>query len=119
MPANTKDLKPELKVLMTKFLKECEKQGLNILVTQGFRSVQEQNNLYALGRTKPGKIVTNAKGIQSKHCKGMAFDICFLVNKCASYNGDWEKVGSIGSKLGLIWGGYWKSFPDRPHFEIQ
>jgi hypothetical protein len=30
---------------------------------------------------------------------------------------DYEEVGIIAEKLGLIWGGRWKS-PDRPHIEI-
>lgn len=44
------------------------------------RSNEEQNTLYAQGRTTKGKIVTNAKAGQSKHNKkpSEAFDIGFL-----------------------------------------
>ena len=38
-----------------------------MLVTCTFRSAQEQNELYAQGRTKPGKIVTNAVAGKSAH----------------------------------------------------
>ena len=48
------------------------------------RTIKEQNDLYAQGRTKPGKIVTNAKGGQSYHNYGLAIDIVLLVDK----NGD-------------------------------
>ena len=39
-----------------------------------YRSFDEQNHLYAQGRTKPGKIVTYAKGGQSYHNFGLAFE---------------------------------------------
>lgn len=112
-------LNPTLKNLMNKFLSACKAQGIDLIVTQGYRSVEEQNALYAQGRTAPGKIVTNAKGGESQHNQGKAFDVCFLINKKASYSGDWNKIGMIGRNLGLTWGGDWKQFSDRPHFEIK
>jgi hypothetical protein len=39
------------------------------------RSFAEQDALYAQGRTKPGKIVTKARGGFSNHNFGVAFDI--------------------------------------------
>lgn len=115
--ANTAGLKPKVRRLMNAFVAECAKQGITILVTQGVRTVAEQNALYALGRTKPGKIVTNAKGGTSFHNFNVAFDICFLINKKASYTGPWDKVGAIAEKLGLEWGGRWKGLVDKPHFQ--
>ena len=38
-----------------------------VLITSGYRTKTEQDALYALGRTKVGKIVTNSKGGQSSH----------------------------------------------------
>ena len=40
------------------FIKECEKQGLNVLITETYRSQERQNELYAQGRTTSGNIVT-------------------------------------------------------------
>ena len=45
------------------------------------RSIKEQNELYAMGRTSSGRIVTNAKGGQSIHNYGLAFDIVMLYDK--------------------------------------
>jgi hypothetical protein len=49
----------------------CAQSGVNLLVTQGLRTWEEQDQLYAKGRSVPpiGKkfIVTNAKGGQSYH----------------------------------------------------
>ena len=39
--------------------------NIDIRVTQGLRTVAEQEELYAQGRTTPGKIVTNCRGGQS------------------------------------------------------
>lgn len=111
------NLKPKVKRLMYKFLAECKKQGIELIVTQGYRSKEEQDKLYAQGRTRPGSIVTNAKGGYSYHNHRVAFDVCFLIDKHASYDGDWQKIGNIGKSLGLEWGGDWKGFLDRPHFQ--
>jgi peptidoglycan L-alanyl-D-glutamate endopeptidase CwlK len=54
------------------------------------RTIAEQNELYAQGRTKAGKIVTNAKGGQSYHNYGLAFDIVLLVDK--DKNGSFESA---------------------------
>lgn len=64
---------------------------------------------------RPGKplgdVVTNAKGGQSFHQYGIAFDI---------YTTDYKKAGQIGKSIGLEWGGDWKgNLVDRPHFELK
>lgn len=45
-----------------------------VRIVQALRTIEEQNELYAQGRTKAGKKVTNAKGGQSYHNYGLA---CF------------------------------------------
>jgi len=91
--------------------------GTPIKITSAYRSNQEQDRLYAQGRTTPGSIVTNAKGGESMHNYRVAFDIVFVTDGSATYEGDWNKVGEIGKALGLSWGGDWTSFIDKPHFE--
>ncbi|MEE0293756.1 MAG: M15 family metallopeptidase, partial [Eubacterium sp.] len=70
-------LHPWLNYKLTLLLNQCEKKGIYLIITQGFRSKAEQDSLYAQGRTKPGNIVTNAKGndYSSQHQWGIAFDI--------------------------------------------
>lgn len=113
---------PTLKAKAIELIKRAHAQGINVLITQGFRSIAEQNELYAQGRTKPGKIVTNAKGGYSYHNFGLAFDIV-IQNADGSLcwnTGDkrWKTVGAIGKSLGLEWGGDWRKFPDYPHFQL-
>jgi len=60
---------------------EAKMPGVAVRIVQGLRTIEEQNSLYAQGRTKPGKIVTNAKGGQSYHNYGMAIDFALLYDK--------------------------------------
>lgn len=61
------DLHPDVQPLVRKALADCAADGIEVLVTCTFRSAQEQTELYAQGRTKPGKIVTNAPAGKSSH----------------------------------------------------
>ncbi len=105
------------------------------------RTIKEQEEIYAQGRTKlfdaQGRrlgVVTKAKGGQSIHNYGLALDIVLLVDndrngtfESASYNevldydgdkiADWMEVVRIMKAAGWTWGGDWKSFKDSPHFE--
>jgi peptidoglycan L-alanyl-D-glutamate endopeptidase CwlK len=104
--------------------------GIPIVITQGLRTIAEQNALYAQGRTAPGSIVTNAKGGYSNHNFGVAIDFALLTNdgKSVSWdakldanrNGkaDWNEVVTLAKALGFTWGGDWKTFLDLPHFEM-
>ena len=127
---NVSQLHPELQKKVVKLQKECLKAGIKIKIGECFRTVAEQNALYAKGRTEPGNIVTNAKGssYSSMHQWGVAFDF-FLdmdVDKDGKTSDDafnnatklFNKVGAIGKKLGLEWGGDWKSIKDLPHFQL-
>ena len=114
---------PRLRQLAKELVVECQKKGLSIKLTECLRTVEEQNDLYAKGRTKPGSIVTNAKGTSysSMHQWGVAFDICRNDGKGAYYDSDgfFTKVGKIGMQLGLEWGGSWTSPVDKPHFQLK
>lgn len=61
------DLHPDLKPLAKIFLCRLSGSGINVLITCTWRSPEEQTQLYAQGRTAPGRIVTNAKAGQSEH----------------------------------------------------
>lgn len=113
------ELHPKLKELAEKLLEACKNQGLNIKIGETYRSVERQDYLYAQGRIRPGSIVTNAKGssMASYHQWRLAFDI-FQNIKGEEYDSViLAKVGDIGQKLGLEWGGSWSSFRDTPHFQ--
>lgn len=99
------------------------------------RSFAEQDALYAQGRTKPGSIVTWAKGGQSFHNYGLAVDIVLLKDtngdgtfETASWEtdhdfdgdgiADWTEIVHIFTRYGWEWGGNWnKPKQDTPHFQ--
>ena len=96
-------------------------QGVTVEAVQGLRTAQEQNDLYAKGRTKPGPKVTNAKAWQSNHCYGLAVDLCPFVNGKPDWNAPrkvWDSIGTEAERLHLEWGGRWK-FRDLPHVQLQ
>lgn len=113
---------PTVREKAIELIKRAYAQGIYVLITQGYRSIAEQNELYAQGRTKPGKIVTNARGGYSYHNFGLAFDIVIQNadgSLCWSVaDKRWKTVGAIGKSLGLEWGGDWRDFPDYPHFQL-
>ena len=106
--------------------------GLAVGLHSGYRSFEDQDKLYALGRSTPnpdgktadcpmGRIVTKATGENSWHCWGTAADIVYKdVNGCWSWSEkhDWNKLGQMGLDMGLTWGGLWEKFQDRPHFQL-
>lgn len=91
--------------------------GITLRITQGLRTIDEQNALYAQGRTKPGKIVTKARGGQSYHNYGLAIDLVEMIDGQPNWNFKYEKLLPYAMKYGFSWGGNFKSIPDKPHFE--
>ena len=90
-------------------------------ITSAYRSPEEQDKLYAQGRTTPGAIVTNARGTppQSYHLLGLACDWVKAVNGKADWSPKtFDALGVEARKIGLEWGGAWK-FLDLPHTQAS
>ena len=111
---------PKLQELCEEFIAECAKTGLIVGISQTWRSKSEQDDLYAQGRSRPGAIVTRCRYPDSPHNWGVAFDIYRNDGKGAYADADswFKKCGQIGKRLGLFWGGDFKTFVDKPHFEL-
>lgn len=107
-----------------------------IRIAQGLRTIEFQNSLFAQGRTKPGKIVTKARGGQSWHNYGLAVDCAILYDK--DRNGafeklswdlladdnrdgdaDWKEMVDSFKSEGFEWGGDWLHLKDNDHFEMR
>jgi RHS repeat-associated protein len=111
------ELHPAIRMQATNFINQVEEdKGINLRIADGIRSIEEQNDNYAKGRTKSGKIVTQAKGGFSYHNYGLAIDIVEIKNNKANYKIDFKNVSEIGKKNGFQWGGDWHK-PDRVHFQ--
>lgn len=118
---DTKDLIPELQEKAKLLIDLCDAKGIVIRITSTYRDFEAQNELYAQGRTKPGKKITNAKAGQSYHNFRRAFDIVIIKNGKADWNDleTYKKVGAIGKGIGLEWGGDFKTIKDYPHFQMS
>lgn len=130
MSKDVKQLHPRLQAKIIELKEICKKAGIKIDTRECYRTMAEQDALYAQGRTKPGPIVTKARGCNyaSMHQWGVAFD--FVVEMDCDKDGDIDikdlynnklmcKVGRLGKTIKLEWGGTWKGFPDRPHFQLK
>ncbi|ATW24582.1 M15 family metallopeptidase [Candidatus Formimonas warabiya] len=113
-------LHPELQEKCHQLLRLAKSKGYDLLVTQTLRTKKEQDDLYAQGRTKPGKIVTWVSYPMSLHCWGVAFDIAVLLSGKVTWDTQhYDRIGPLGESLGLEWGGRWTNFPDKPHFQLK
>lgn len=121
-------LRDELEEIIEKINKEVLTGNAKVRITHTLRTFEEQAELYAQGRTKPGKRVTNAKPGFSFHNYGLAADVVLIVNGVtASWDtkkdfdrdnqADWMEVVKVFKEYGWVWGGDWRSFKDMPHFE--
>ena len=126
---DVKKLHPKLQQKLKELIALCAKNGIKIKVTECVRTIQEQDALYAKGRTVPGSKVTNCKGssYSSMHQWGVAFD--YVINQDTDNDSDIDindlynsklmsVVGKLGQSIGLEWGGSWKSIVDKPHFQL-
>lgn len=106
---------------------------VDFMVVEGLRTKQRQEELYAQGRTKPGKVVTWT--MKSKHIDGLAVDIA-PCNKDGSINWNdlkmFDKMADAMFKaakelnINIRHGADWnmngikreKGETDSPHFEL-
>ncbi len=117
MGRSASELTPEMQILYAQFETEMFKAGIQYILTCTYRSQEEQDRLYALGRTEPGTKVTWVK--KSRHTDREAFDIAILKDgKITWKTEDYSDAGRIGEEVGLVWGGSWKT-KDAPHFELR
>lgn len=114
------DLLPQVRTRVEAFLKAADEAGIDLLVTSTYRDNASQDALYAQGRTKPGRIVTNAKAGQSFHNYRCAVDVVPVRNGKPVWDSKdpvWQTVGRLGKAAGLEWAGDWKRFKEFPHFQ--
>lgn len=91
---------------------------LGAICVRGLATFAEQNALYAQGRTKPGRIVTNARGGQSYHNFGLAFDFCIVRRGRALFDTSdpaWRAFVKIAKAAGFVQGD--RGNYDPPHFQ--
>lgn len=119
------DLTPDTKRVAEKLIGLARARGIEVRVTSTLRTCEEQNRIYAQGRTDPGPIISGASGCRSWHTWGRAFDV--LIEDPSIEGGivmdgsdhRYDELGDIGHTLGLIWGGNFSWGRDAGHFEYH
>lgn len=104
------------------FINNVESQlDVQLRVTDSYRSIEEQNEIYASGRTKPGPIRTNAPAGLSYHNYRRAIDVAVIKDGKSDYTKPIsEDIAKIGEQEGFSWGGRWpEKKRDYPHFEMS
>lgn len=111
-------LHPEARRLFALLVEATTALGCPVFMTEGYRSPERQNALYAQGRTTPGPKVTNARAGESWHETGRAIDFAFQGKSPYAEGHPWKLVGQMAEHLGFEWGGRWVSRPDKPHLQL-
>lgn len=143
--ARLREVYPRLAENIHKLASQLLEEGVEIVVSQGIRTIAEQDALYAQGRTslssvgchhngrtfKPGTCphhpygvpITNARGGYSYHNFGLAVDCAPIIP--SQYAIDWNsshpawiKMETYGVKLGMVNGAHWARLIDAPHFQM-
>jgi len=124
---NLNEVHPDLIRVMQEAIKDTP---IEFTITEGVRTTARQRQLYAQGRTEPGKILTSADGITlfSNHQKktdgyGHAVDLYanpINVNDTKNIKIVADHILDTAKRLGvkMEWGGNWK-MRDYPHFELK
>ena len=117
---NIRSLRTDAQVLARRSIANLRARGIDARVISGTRSYAEQNTLFRQGRFgNPGPIVTRARGGQSWHNFGLAWDIgIFESGRYLTDDQPYRSASSIGKIDGLEWGGDWRGFPDFPHYQL-
>lgn len=129
---NLEGVHPDLVKVMTEAIKNSP---VDFTITDGKRTVAQQQALYAKGRTTSGSKVTNADGIKVKSNHqaksdgyGYAVDLYAYYGGKVQVNDDKTIINQIAPhikkvakdmNINIEWGGDWKSFKDYPHFELK
>lgn len=116
MDRSLNDLSPRFRPLAEALLKAFKDELFDdtIIVIDTLRTPEEQADALARGVSWTQ---------HSKHLTGDAIDVAPMYHGLNKVNWDttdpiWEKMGEIGEKLGLVWGGRWLK-RDMGHFEFK
>lgn len=108
------ELDSAFRVKVDSFLLDCKSQGVDLIVFETYRTEERQNKLKSKGLSK-------LSGGYSKHQHGKAIDVVPVIKGQPRWKNipkTWKKIGKIGKKYDLQWGGEWR-FWDPGHFELK
>lgn len=114
--ANLEGVHPDLVEVVKKAGELCCEAGVNFIITDGHRTMEEQVEFVKQGKSKT---------LKSRHLGGFAIDYVGLVNGRVTYDGPVmrkiaEQFKRAAAKLRtpIVWGGDWEKFKDTPHIQL-
>ena len=123
--SNVITLIPKAQIEARKFLDIAKNSStIDVRILSGTRTYAEQNELYGHGRNgDKNPIVTNARGGQSNHNFGIAWDIGLFDThgNYISADSGYKSFSSIvlPAMNTIEWGGNWIHFKDYPHYQLK
>lgn len=119
---NIATLHPKVQPYARALIQKAAAKGWKFVVTSGLRTYAEQDAIYAIGRTTQlnESPKTQARGGFSNHNFGIAFDVTLFNGSQPVWDSPlYDALAVIATELGLEWGGSWKSFKDKPHYQLR
>jgi hypothetical protein len=114
MITDLNSLHPFFRDQVQMLIAKCKTKGIELMVVETYRTHAKQHEYKTMGK----KYTSSAAG-RSKHQYGLAVDVVPVVDSVAVWDNAllWRKIGAVGEKLGLRWGGRWRKPYDPGHFE--
>jgi hypothetical protein len=114
MIADLQSLHPYFRDKVMELIRICRSRGIELAIVETYRTATKQNEYRSMGRK-----YTRVRAGFSNHQYGLAVDIVPMVASVPQWHNIklWKKIGPIGERLGLRWGGRWGRFFDPGHFE--
>jgi hypothetical protein len=114
MIADLQSLHPYFRDKVLELIRLCKSRGIELAIVETYRTATKQNEYRSMGRK-----YTRVRAGFSNHQYGLAVDIVPVINSVPQWHNIklWKKLGPIGERLGLRWGGRWGRFFDPGHFE--
>ena len=106
------NLSPEMQEKTKKLIAYANQKGYDVEIISGYRTKERQKELQKQYKNQPGRVAKN-----SAHCAGKAIDIRVTKNGKETETG-YKLLGEYAkNELNMRWGGDFKSFRERWHFD--
>lgn len=114
---NLAEVHEDLQAVARRAIELCKERGLDFIITDGCRTVEEQRYFVSTGKSKT---------MNSRHLGGLAIDVAaYTSNGHCDYRWEdqkaiWEVFKEAADELDIPveWGGNWKNFKDTPHIQL-
>ena len=114
---NLEGVHDDLKAVCEKAIELSGDYGVDFIITDGHRTMEEQIAFVSQGKSRT---------LKSRHLGGMAVDFVALVAGRVTYDvsamtqvAECFKRAAAKLRIPIVWGGDWKSFKDTPHIELS